>query len=54
VVVEIFEGGIEKIIITDNGSGISCEELPLVPEKYTTSKISSLEDLYNVMTFGFR
>jgi DNA mismatch repair protein MutL len=54
IVVEVFEGWTEKIIITDNGFWISQEDLPLVPEKYSTSKIKSLDDLYHVMTFGFR
>ena len=52
--IDIEEWGIQKIVITDNGWWISKEDLPLVPEKYATSKISSLQDLYNVMTFGFR
>ncbi|MCP4523991.1 MAG: DNA mismatch repair endonuclease MutL [Candidatus Gracilibacteria bacterium] len=52
--VEITEGGTEQIVITDNGYGIEQSDLPLVLEKYSTSKISSLEDLQNVLTFGFR
>lgn len=52
--VEILEWWIKSIIITDNGSGIDKENLEIATEKYTTSKIKSLEDLYNVMTFGFR
>lgn len=52
--VEIKEGWIEEIIIIDNGEGIEKDDLNLVTQKYTTSKIKSLDDLYNVMTFGFR
>lgn len=52
--VEIKEWGIEEIIVTDNGSWINREDLQIVTEKYTTSKIKTLDDLYNVMTFGFR
>ncbi|MDD3646367.1 MAG: DNA mismatch repair endonuclease MutL [Candidatus Gracilibacteria bacterium] len=52
--VEIKGGGIDEIIITDNGTGIEKEDLSLAIEKYSTSKIKSLQDLYNVMTFGFR
>ncbi len=51
---EIIEWWIKSIIITDNGSGINKEDLEIATEKYTTSKIKSLDDLYNVMTFGFR
>ena len=54
VKVEIRNGGIDEIIVTDNWEGIEKEDLGLVIEKYTTSKIKNLDDLYNVMTFGFR
>ncbi len=54
VKIEISEGWIGTIIITDNGSWIDKDDLKLVPEKYTTSKIKNLEDLYNIMTFWFR
>ena len=54
VKIELREGGIDKIIITDNGSGIDKDDLLKATQKYTTSKIKSLDDLYNVMTFGFR
>jgi DNA mismatch repair ATPase MutL len=37
--------------ITDNGEGIEKDDLPLVIEKYSTSKIKNLDDLYNVITF---
>ncbi len=54
VKVEIKNWGIDEIIVTDNGEGINKEDLALVTQKYTTSKIKNLEDLHNVMTFGFR
>jgi len=47
-------GGIDEIIVKDNGRWIPKEDLVLALEKYTTSKIKSIEDLYEVMTFGFR
>ncbi|RAL57923.1 hypothetical protein BLD25_01040 [Candidatus Gracilibacteria bacterium GN02-872] len=52
--VEIVNGGIDEIIITDNGTGIEKSDLEMIAEKYSTSKIKNLEDLYKVMTFGFR
>lgn len=52
--IEIKEGWIEEIIITDNWEWIEKDDLKIVTQKYTTSKIKSLDDLYNVMTFGFR
>ena len=54
VKIEIKEGWIEEIIITDNWHWIDKEDLKIVTQKYTTSKIKNLDDLYNVMTFGFR
>ncbi|NDK08176.1 DNA mismatch repair endonuclease MutL [Candidatus Gracilibacteria bacterium] len=52
--IEISGGGIEEIIISDNGSGIEKEDLSILTEKHTTSKIKNLGDLHNIMTFGFR
>jgi len=52
--IEIENWWIDKIIISDNGEWIEKEDLPLVIEKYSTSKIKNLEDLYNIMTFWFR
>jgi len=52
--VEIKEAWKTSIIISDNWKGIEKEDLKLSLEKYSTSKIKSLDDLYKVMTFGFR
>ncbi len=52
--IEIENWWIDKIIVSDNWSGIIKEDLEICTEKYTTSKIKSLQDLYNVMTFWFR
>lgn len=46
--------GKEKIEVRDNGTGIAPEDMEKSLEKYSTSKITSLDDLYSVMTFGFR
>lgn len=54
VKVEIKRGWMDEIIVSDDGGGISEEDLLIATDKYTTSKIKSLEDLYNVMTFWFR
>lgn len=42
------------IEVKDNGEGMGPDDLVKAVEKYSTSKIKSLEDLYEVMTFGFR
>ena len=52
--IEIENGWMDKMVITDNWEWIEKEDLPLVIEKYSTSKIKNLEDLYNIMTFWFR
>ncbi len=52
--IEITNWGIDYISISDNWSGIEKDDIELVVEKYSTSKIKNLDDLYNVMTFWFR
>ena len=54
VTVEIKEGGISLIRITDNGCGIPKEEVPLAFLRHSTSKIRSVEDLTHVGSLGFR
>ncbi len=54
IIVEIKHGGITFIRVTDNGSGISCEDLPVALKRHATSKISKASDLDSIMTLGFR
>lgn len=54
VTVEIKEGGISFIRITDNGCGIEREQVPLAFLRHSTSKIKSVEDLMCVTSLGFR
>ena len=54
VTVEIKEGGISLIRITDNGCGIPKAEVPLAFLRHSTSKIRSVDDLTTVASLGFR
>jgi len=54
ITVEIREGGIGFIRITDNGCGIPKQELSLAFKRHSTSKIRSAEDLLTVSSLGFR
>ena len=54
VTVEIKEGGISFIRITDNGCGIPKEEVALAFLRHSTSKIRTVEDLSTVTSLGFR
>lgn len=54
IIVEINEGGLNKIKVTDNGKGIDKDDLPLALERFATSKAETVEDVYSAATFGFR
>ncbi len=54
ITVEIKNGGIDYIRITDNGTGIPAEDVLLAFERHATSKISVQEDLTHIETLGFR
>jgi len=54
VIVELKMGGLDFIRVQDNGEGIEPEDLPLALQRYATSKLKRLEDLYNITTLGFR
>lgn len=54
VTIDIEESGLKKIQITDNGEGMSPEDLPLSLRRHATSKIKSQSDLFRIRTLGFR
>ena len=54
ITVNINRGGIDRIEVEDNGQGIETEDIPLAFQRHATSKIASLEDLFNINTMGFR
>lgn len=54
ITVEIKEGGISLIRVTDNGSGIDKSEVPKAFLRHATSKINTVEDLLHIVSLGFR
>ncbi|MBU5481507.1 DNA mismatch repair endonuclease MutL [Blautia sp. MSJ-19] len=54
VTVEIADGGKKLIRITDNGSGMEAEQIPLAFLRHATSKIEKVEDLEHIASLGFR
>ncbi len=54
ITLEIAGGGIELLRLSDDGHGISREDLPSALERHSTSKIRKLDDIEGVSTFGFR
>ncbi|MDH5682385.1 MAG: DNA mismatch repair endonuclease MutL, partial [Spirochaetota bacterium] len=52
--VMVADGGKKLIQITDNGCGMSKKDLQICYHKHTTSKISDFEDIYRVVSLGFR
>lgn len=52
--VYVDQGGIRSLTVVDNGCGMAKEDLPLACISHATSKISTLDDLFNLRTLGFR
>ena len=54
ITLELLQAGKEQIKISDNGSGMSVDDLRICFLPHTTSKISTVQDLESINTFGFR
>ena len=52
--IELGSGGTSRILVRDDGSGMSREDATLSVLRHATSKIGSVEDLESVSTLGFR
>lgn len=54
ILIELEQGGMQSIRVSDNGRGIASDELRLAVQRHATSKIKSMEDLEQISTLGFR
>ncbi len=54
VKIAVVDGGKRSIVVEDNGVGIEKDDLELLLKRHTTSKIKTIEDLFNIKSFGFR
>jgi DNA mismatch repair protein MutL len=54
IIVELRTGGLQLIRVQDNGEGMDPEDVPLALQRYATSKIRKVEDLFAIHTLGFR
>ena len=52
--IETTAGGMDSLVVEDDGSGIPFHDLPAAIERHATSKIGSIEDIENILSFGFR
>ncbi len=54
VTVELTDGGIRSLRVSDNGSGIPAQQMKMAFERHATSKLDTAEELFRVHTLGFR
>ena len=54
ITVEIKNGGITYMRVSDNGCGIEADDLPIAIKRHATSKIKTSDDLMKILTLGFR
>lgn len=54
ITVSLAKGGIDEIVVSDNGAGIAPDDVPLAIKRHTTSKISCADDLWTLHSLGFR
>ncbi|OGC39105.1 hypothetical protein A2Y85_04490 [candidate division WOR-3 bacterium RBG_13_43_14] len=52
--IELDDGGKKKCLVLDNGQGIAHDDVTIAVERYGTSKISTVDDIEHILTYGFR
>jgi DNA mismatch repair protein MutL len=52
--VEVFDSGLKKITVKDNGTGIHKDDLTLAVQNHATSKIQDISDIEKISSYGFR
>ncbi len=52
--VDVQQGGLKRMRVSDDGHGLSPEDMPLALSRHATSKVASLEDLERIASMGFR
>jgi DNA mismatch repair protein MutL len=54
IIIEVKDGGTTYIRVTDDGVGMEKEDIFLAFERHSTSKLNNIEDLYKIVSMGFR
>lgn len=54
ITIELQDSGVKEIIVTDDGEGMSREDAEMAFLRHATSKLKSLDDLFNIDSLGFR
>ena len=52
--IQVFDSGLKKIVVKDNGIGIHRDDIKLVIAEHATSKIEDVYDIENISSYGFR
>jgi len=52
--IDLIESGVKEIVVTDNGIGMDKEDAMMAFSRHATSKLKTLEDLFNIDSLGFR